>query len=130
MLPTRPTKLTGSLPHTQRLLRHLPRTVRLLYLLTRQTRLTIYLVGRHMNHLSVSAPNPTYLQRTYLEYNSGSQYQPAPAPSPLSEYSHELSYLSTTSMPTGDSRYWHNTRDDSVRLLSEGGSYVKMLQSA
>ncbi|KAG1898204.1 uncharacterized protein F5891DRAFT_490571 [Suillus fuscotomentosus] len=81
-------------------------------------------VGRHMNHLSVSAPNPTYLQRTYLEYNSGSQYQPAPAPSPLSEYSHELSYLSTTSMPTGDSRYWHSTRDDSVRLLSEGGSFA------
>ncbi|KAG2340137.1 hypothetical protein BDR05DRAFT_553803 [Suillus weaverae] len=81
-------------------------------------------VARHMNHLSVSALNPTYLQRTYLEYNSGSQYQPAPAPSPLSEYSHELSYLSTTSMPTDDSRYWHNTRDDSVRLLSQGGSFA------
>ncbi|KAG2144172.1 uncharacterized protein EDB93DRAFT_1154179 [Suillus bovinus] len=80
-------------------------------------------MARHMNHLSVSAPNPTYLQRAYLEYNSGSQYQPAPAPSPLSEYSHELSYLSTTSIPTGDSRYWQNTRDDSVRLLSAGVSH-------
>ncbi|KAG2365159.1 hypothetical protein BDR07DRAFT_1607621 [Suillus spraguei] len=81
-------------------------------------------VARHMNHLSVSAPSPTYLQRTYLEYNTGSQYQPAPAPSPLSEYSHELSYISTTPMPTGDSRYWHNTRDDSVRLLSQAGSFA------
>ncbi|KAG1749340.1 hypothetical protein EDB19DRAFT_1682083 [Suillus lakei] len=80
-------------------------------------------VSRHMNHLSVSTPNPTYLQRTYLEYNSGLQYQPAAAPSPFSEYSNELSYLSATSMPTGDSRYWHNTRDDSVRLLSQGGSF-------
>ncbi|KAG2115459.1 hypothetical protein DEU56DRAFT_932992 [Suillus clintonianus] len=81
-------------------------------------------VTRHMNHLSVSAPNPAYLQRTYIEYNSGTQYQPAPAPSPFSEFSNELSYLSTTSMPTGDSRYWHNTRDDSVRLLSQGGSFA------
>lgn len=81
-------------------------------------------VARHMNHLSVSSPNPTYLQRDYVEYNSGSQYQPAPAPSPLSEYSHELSYLSNTSIPTADSRYWHNTRDDSVRLLSQGGSFT------
>lgn len=81
-------------------------------------------VARHMNNLSVSAPNPTYLQRNYVEYNSGSQYQPAPAPSPLSEYSHELSYLSNTSIPIADSRYWHNARDDSVRLLSQGGSFT------
>ncbi|KAG0704778.1 hypothetical protein DFH29DRAFT_981273 [Suillus ampliporus] len=81
-------------------------------------------VARHMNNLSVSASNPTYLQPTYLDYNSGSQYQPAPAPPPFSEYSHELSYLSAPSMPTSDSRYWHNTRDESVRLLSQGGSFT------
>ncbi|KAG1743247.1 uncharacterized protein EDB91DRAFT_1126495 [Suillus paluster] len=81
-------------------------------------------VARHMNNLSVSTPNPTYLQPSYLDYNSGSQYQPAPAPPPFSEYSHELSYLSASSMPTGDSRYWHNARDESVRLLSQGGSFA------
>ncbi|OAX39889.1 hypothetical protein K503DRAFT_738603 [Rhizopogon vinicolor AM-OR11-026] len=84
-------------------------------------------VARHMHHLSVSAPTPAYLQPAYLDrnVNSGTQYQPPlAATSPLSEYSNELSYLSASSMPTSDSRYWHNTRDDSVRLLSQGGSFA------
>ena len=129
ILPTRPMQPTGSLPRTQRLLQRLQHMVRKFIRFGVLTALNNSLVARHMNHLSVSAPNPAYLQQAYLDCNSRSQNQPSfAATSPLAEYSNELSYLSASSMPAGDSRYWHNTRDESVRLLSQGGSCVLVFQ--
>ncbi|KDR82399.1 hypothetical protein GALMADRAFT_220397 [Galerina marginata CBS 339.88] len=73
-------------------------------------------VSRHVSNMTLTAA-PTFPQPDY--YNIHNTPYPQGNPPPYSEYDQQLRYLASSQVPSDDSGYWENTRNDAVRMLNE-----------
>ncbi|KAI0317644.1 hypothetical protein OF83DRAFT_1120276 [Amylostereum chailletii] len=77
-------------------------------------------VARHLNGLTANATTPSYVQPQYYAMN-GYNY-PSANPPPYSEYAPQMLVLQSQQVPTNDSTYWTNTRNEAVRYLGQPGT--------
>ncbi|PFH53278.1 hypothetical protein AMATHDRAFT_73479 [Amanita thiersii Skay4041] len=76
-------------------------------------------VARHLSHMTFSAAPPTFMQPNYYSPQHTLLYTHNSMPSPYTDYSQELSFISAPQFPGNHGNYWVNTRNDAVRLLGD-----------
>lgn len=78
-------------------------------------------VTRHLNHLSTSAPMPSYAQQHAFANQVPQHVQQYP---PFTDYGRELAHINAPTLTQNNRQYWEVARDDSVMFLREPGPSV------
>ncbi|KAA1473731.1 hypothetical protein DENSPDRAFT_882264 [Dentipellis sp. KUC8613] len=78
-------------------------------------------VARHLGGLTTPATTPSYVQPQY--YGASNYSYPTSNPTPYSQYANEINHLQSQQVPSNDSGYWANTRNDAVRYLGQQNTH-------